>query len=335
MSLHERSHESLESQLKEFSYYKKYHLKLAIPIHSLKELEQGYRWQQENPKWRSFLPRSQEGRWRWFRNAFGSQMLLHFVREESSPILDQPLFSEAIHFFGAQPALGGVLGYPIDFSATPSEQNSFFYKERSIPIFPIPLKEEELTHESLKFFEKLGFVFFAVTSPCKNRTLKSAHRADNKIQDLESGNTLIYHDKRWKAYNTDIEAFKFLEQKIKGKQVCVWGGGGVRSSLKKIFPQACFYSARTGKLLHGQENKKIDILIWAVGRNRMKTCLWPPKDWTPRKIIDLNYSEDSQGRCSGREYALNTGIPYEDGYFIFQQQAQKQREIFLRLNNEC
>ena len=92
LSLHQRSGKELKKELRDFSLYKDYHLKLAIEIFNIKELEEGYNWQQEDPHQRSFLPRSQDGRWRWFRNAFGSKMFLNFIREGESSILDQPFF---------------------------------------------------------------------------------------------------------------------------------------------------------------------------------------------------------------------------------------------------
>ena len=144
LSWHERGDRSLTEILEEFSKYKGYHLKLAVEIRSLEELWQAWCWQKEASKDRSFLPRSPEGRWKWFRLAFGPQMLVYFIRESCQGVLDQPLFSEACHYQKPAQAFGGVLGDPVDFSATPSEQDEFFYRQRSIPILPIPLKEGEL-----------------------------------------------------------------------------------------------------------------------------------------------------------------------------------------------
>ena len=104
----------------------------------------------------------------------------------------------------------------------------------------------------------------------------------------------------------------------------------MKPSLKAIFPSAVFYSARTGEIVFGKKKRDIDILIWAVGRNRMENCLWPPKDWTVDEIIDLNYVEDSPGR----EYALRVKTKYQGGDLFFKEQAQKQREIFLELEEQ-
>jgi len=330
LSLHHRGQKELQTILEDFSSFKKYHLKLAVEIFNLKELEQGYQWQQQDSLNRSFLPRSVDGRWRWFRNVFGSKNLLHFIRESSSSILDQPLFSEAIHFSKPHKKLGAVLGDPIEFSATPNEHNSFFYQDRSIPILPIPLKENELTTENLDLFSRLGFVFFAVTSPLKRQAFLNSHPANHSVRNIGQANTLIFHHNQWYSYNTDVEGFKSLKKYTQGRSVVVWGGGGVRLALKSLFSSAVFYSARTAQVVFGKKRKRYDVLIWAVGRKRMKNCVFPPKDWTVKEVIDLNYVADSPGR----EYALKCKAKYRGGEFIFKQQAQKQREIFLKYN-EC
>ena len=135
LALHDRSKKELKTLLKEFSFYKNKHLKLAIEIFNFKELKTAYDWYCEDPKNRSFLPRSKEGAWLWFRQAFGPKMFLHFIKERSIPlmekadksfaVLDQPFLSEAVPFLKQRKALAGVLGDPIQFSATPGEQNKF------------------------------------------------------------------------------------------------------------------------------------------------------------------------------------------------------------------
>ena len=330
VSIHDRDKQSLKDVLNHLSTYKNKHLKLAVEIYNLEELKQAYDWWKQDSKNRSFLPRSQDGRWKWFRNAFGSEMFLNFIREGDSKILDQPYFAEAIHFSKNKKALAAVIGFPIDFSATPYEHNSFFYKERSIPVLPVPLKEEELNRSNLKILQDIGFVFFAVTSPLKKKAFEVADKHSQEAKSLKSVNTLVLHQGKWHAYNTDIESIKEIKKQVRDSSIKVWGGSGVRPVFESVFPEASFYSARTGKIIKGQENSQSDILIWAVGRNRMKSCQWPPKDWTFSKILDLNYTEDSPGK----ELALETKAQYQKGVEFFKTQAKKQREIFLELEQQ-
>ena len=343
LTLHDRKNKSLKSLLKEFSIYKKYHLKLAIEIYNLKELQIAYNWFCEDPKNRSFLPRSKEGRWLWFRQVFGPQMKLHFIKEKRGAweVLDQPFLSQALPFVNSWKALknmgrtdptlsfAGVLGDPIAFSATPAEQSPFFYDQNGIPLLAISLKEKEMTKKNLDIFKQLGFVFFAVTSPLKKKAFLSADICDSISKKLQTANTLVFHNNFWKAYNTDYYAFQKLK-KYSSPSTVVWGGGGIRSTLQQCLPEAQFYSARKGSLISPQKNKASFLpktLIWAVGRKRMREgCLRPPKNWKPLKVIDINYTEDSPGL----EYALQNSSHYINGRELFREQAKKQREIFKK-----
>ena len=341
LTLHDRKKQNLKSLLKEFSIYKSYHLKLAIEIHNLEELQIAYHWFCEDSKNRSFLPRSKDGRWLWFRQVFGPQMELHFIKEKRGAleVLDQPFLSQALPFINNQRALknrgpvdqalsfAGVLGDPIAFSATPAEQSPFFYDQKGLPVLAISLKEKEMTKKNLDIFKQLGFVFFAVTSPLKKKAFLLAGICDSISKKLQTANTLIFHNNLWKAYNTDWYAFQKLK-KYSSPSTVVWGGEGIRPTLKLCLPKAQFYSARKGKLISPQKNKASfspKFLIWAVGRKRLQEgCLWPPKHWKPLKVIDINYTEDSPGL----EYALQNSSHYINGTEFFKEQAKKQREIF-------
>ncbi|MCB0412641.1 MAG: hypothetical protein KDD22_08955, partial [Bdellovibrionales bacterium] len=72
-------------------------------------------------------------------------------------------------------------------------------------------------------------------------------------------------------------------------------------------------------------------LIWAVPRNRMKNCVWPPESWDVKRVFDLNYAEDSPGK----EYALDQGAEYFDGSEMFQIQASEQRKFWQPLLDQA
>lgn len=338
LALHNREGKDLKTVLKEFSAYKNYHLKLAVEIFNLKELKTAYDWQCEDSDNRSFLPRSPSARWLWFRQAFGPKMFLHFIKERDFhnknkfEVLDQPFLSEALPFIQQRKALAGVLGDPIQFSATPAEQDHFFNKQNSIPVLPLLLKEEEMTKENLKILKDLGFVFFAVTSPLKNKAFLSADVCHKSSEKFKTANTLIFHKNFWQAFNTDGEALKSLES-YSSKNTVVWGGGGTKAILKKYLPLARLYSARTAKSSSVEEVESDfspKTVIWAVGRKRIQQgCLFPPAHWNPSQVIDINYTEDSPGL----EYALQKGADYINGFDFFKAQAQKQRDFFLHLKN--
>ena len=338
VSLHKRGKVKLKTLLKDLSKYKNYHLKLAIEIFNLKELEIAYYWQKEDSKNRSFLPRSTEGRWLWFRQVFGHQMLLHFIKEfdlsftkyRKTETLDQPFFAQAVPFIKKFKALAGILANPVKALATPAEQNHFFYKKNSIPVLALSLKEKEMTKQNLKILNRLGFIFFAVSSPLKHKALAIADKKDKLSKSFKTSNTLIFYNRAWRAFNTDWNGLQKLKN-FSSPQTIVWGGGGIRPVLKKILPLARFYSARNSKLLNKNDSSKSFMpktLIWAVGRKRMKEgCQWPPKSFKPKQVIDINYTEDSPGL----EYALKVRAIYKNGFNCFKEQAKKQRELFKKL----
>lgn len=371
LSVHERGSKTLSSLLKELSQYKTQHIKLAVEIHSLRELKLAFDWRQKAPQTRSFLPRSSTGKWLWFRQIFGPLMKLNFIKEHPlaltkyQEILDQPYLSEALPFVNInrvninrvninqlnskQPnlnclnaykinktkalRLAGIIAHPVKSLATPGEQSSFFYKKHSIPVLALNLEERELNKANLKILSEFGFVFFAVSSPLKKRAFLQADSSDSLSKEFQSGNTLIFKNKKWRVFNTDWEGLKSLK-KYNLSSTFVWGGGGTRPVLKKLLPKAHFYSARKAQA-QGSKNSSPQpprpagpaVLIWAVGRQRMEEgCQWPPKNWRPAQVIDINYTKDSPGL----EYALKVKAKYTNGWRFFKRQAKKQREIFQK-----
>ena len=374
-SLHQRKKsQTLGEQLKEFSKVKNAHLKLAVEIHSFKELWQGHSWQRQNPGLRSFHPCSKNGRWMWQRLLFGPHQPFYFIREGvESAVLDQPFMAESVRVpEGISPqGFACVIGDPVSHSATPFEQGPFLKKHR-LPAVKILMKENEMTLQNFKILEKFNLQFCAVTSPLKKKAYKvfknSFFTAKNDadlakqepqnekfisfLQDkclktsrfekqkknnlISSINTLIQTSAGWKGFNTDIEGALALKKIIDGNaKTAVWGGGGVRNILKLVFDcnnlsttltknkYFAFFSARSGKLVYG-EDLEPEIVVWAVGRERMPFCLYPPPVWKPRLVVDLNYAEDSPGR----EYALKANAEYKSGWFWFKAQAKAQRKLF-------
>ncbi|MBC6415090.1 MAG: hypothetical protein GDA46_01680 [Bdellovibrionales bacterium] len=337
ISLHKRNLKSLKFLLNQLSKYKDKHLKLAVEIYNLKELQLAYHWWKEDPKNRSFLPRSFDGKWLWFRQIFGPNMFLHFIKEhhlsfskyKNQDVLDQPYLSEALPFLKKSRNFAGLLANPSKTLASPSEQRAFFLKNYSLPITALTFEEEEINQDNLTILKDLGFVFFAVSSPLKKKVFLHADQTDSLSKQFQSSNTLIFKSKKWKAFNTDWHGLKVLK-KYNSPSTVVWGGGGIRPVLKKILPQAHFYSARTAQNLNLYKTYKTltpKVLIWAVGRKRMQeSCVWPSKHWKPSQIMDINYTEDSPGL----EYALKIKAKYQNAWFCFKKQAERQRELFKK-----
>ena len=263
-------------------------------------------------------------------------MKIHFVREGTGTAPDQPyLFEwlESAHFDNIK--FAAILGNPVTQSMTPSEQGPFF-NQYNMPVLKLMLSEKDLTAKSLEILYDLGLRAAAVTSPLKQVMFNLSTKLSKNAAELEAVNTvLLEKNKELIIYgeNTDLFGLEELisyanaqfEFQKPGFEVVLWGGGGVRSSVKKLLPQLKTYSARNAKPLTCQDKvTEPKVIIWAVGRSRQEACKWPLEKFKPSLIIDLNYTMDSPGR----EYALRVGAKYVSGLKMFEKQADLQRQFW-------
>ena len=319
LSIHERAG-SVQATTSKFPPQSSAILKLAISIESFDELMQGHRWWMQDPQKRAFLPRSENGRWQWYRQIFGPQMPLHFFREGDGSSVDQPWLWQTLATPKMDQQFAAVLGSPIQHSWTPSFQREFFL-EREIPVVAIEVGENEWA-QAIPVLQELGLRYAAVTSPHKQNAYKlSFNNVSDEAKKLESVNTLVFFDGHWLGHNTDDKGARglFFGEFADDKPILVWGGGGTKEMLKTTLPKAEFASAREGKTLTGPVH-----LVWAVGRGR--EFKWPEPAVYVQDVIDLNYTEDSPGR----EIALLAGSPYKSGETMFIQQGLAQREFWKR-----
>lgn len=250
-SLHERGRKPLSRLLDQFPKKQNTHLKLAVEIFSFEELWQGHLWQKEDPLCRSFHPRSREGRWKWYRLLFGPHQPFYFIREDyEEGVLDQPVMAESVNCSRgiSKHGFACVLGHPIEHSATPYEQRSFFEKYK-LPVVSVLMKEEEVNNTNIKILENFGMKFSAVTSPLKKKFyyVFSSNKNQNSQKDLKIIhtknpdpvlNTLILTKKGWRGFNTDRDgalAFKKFIHQSGFCKIAVWGGGAVRDVLDSVF----------------------------------------------------------------------------------------------------
>lgn len=323
LSLHERlENETLAEGLKRLEGWStgSEQLKAAPLITSFTELFEGFEWQQRDPERRSFLPRSLDGRWRWFRILMKERQKLNYIREGRGTFLDQPSFLEWVGHYNEHNRFAAVLGDPVEHSFTPAYQSNYFC-ELGTPVLRIKVNESEWS-ESLSVLKNLGLKYAAVTSPLKNlaATLVNSHFPINTLYWNQEKNI-------WIGENTDSVGAKVLSEEQNG--VAVWGGGGVLPVVAEQYPHASFYSARTGKLKSGKEISP-EVVVWAVGRKNMLMGVWPSSSWKPKKIIDLNYSDDSPGK----EYAQIVGAEYFSGLPMFFKQADKQRDFWSQCESQ-
>jgi shikimate 5-dehydrogenase len=293
-------------------------LKLAVEIHDFAELKRGHGWWLADPKRRAFLPRSADGRWRWYRSLFGARMPLHFVREGDGSGADQPFLWQAVLQPPFTRAFAAVLGRPVRQSFSPAEHHAFF-AARGMPFVAIDLGAEELA-PAFGFLRELGLSHAAVTSPLKAEAAGLADDLSEAARELGAANTL-YLSGSGKVYadNTDVTALRALAAERPDGPVWLWGGGGVKPAVLAAWPGARAIPARQG-CASGEAAPA--VLIWAAPRGR--EFKWPPADLRPGLVLDLNYTGDSPGR----EWAVERGVPYQSGLKMFKLQAEAQRAFW-------
>jgi shikimate 5-dehydrogenase len=313
--------------------HKAEHYKLAVEVRDMVELWQGHQWYLEDPTRRSFMPVSADGRWNWYRLSHGRKMQIKFVREGFGSAPDQPTLFDWIRVQKTRvEPFAAILGDPVDHSRTPAEQNKFF-ADKNMAVLSLRMPSIEFNEISLGILRRLGLTNAAVTAPLKEKAFALCTEVTGEARALQSVNTLRWdsHLNAWAGTNTDIVALRtVLGSMALPDRVAVWGGGGTIAVLSQLLPNAQFYSARTGEQRSPETSTapaaatQPQMVIWAVGRARMESCQYPPPEWRPHLVFDLNYSDDSPGR----EYALRAKARYISGIEMFHLQAQAQREFW-------
>ena len=296
-------------------------LKLAVKIHSFQELLEGDEWMQKDPHNRSFLPRSDDGRWQWYR-LLRYQMKLNFIREDEWSALDQPLLLDWVRRPPHAKIFAAVLGDPVAHSFTPAEHSEFF-ASKEIPVFRIRMTENDWKSGALDILQKFGLRYAAVTSPLKYKAAMLCRGARPCAPTFSSINTIMWNDvtQEWLGINTDYLGFEVLISDIRDKKnIVVWGGGSLLPMLQHFLPDASFYSSRTGKLKQGTHLEKPDVILWATGHEGSH----PPLSWKPKHVVDLHYHDFSPGL----DYAERIGAAYISGMTMFKKQAEGQREFW-------
>lgn len=319
------SHGTYKEALLDFKLFAKHPvlLKMSPLIESFEDLQAGHLWWSQDPERRIFLPRSADGRWGWYRLWMKGRTRLNFWREGAGSALDQP----TLYHWLATPArtekFSAVLGSPVHHSWTPVEQRPFF-AAKGLPVWAIEVREGEWA-TAFPFLKDLGLRFAAVTSPLKGLALRSSHPTP-LATELRGVNTLVWDETQhqWQGHNTDFEGLTESARDLTAGPIAIWGGGGTLHVLGHVLPGSSAFSARTGSLRQGSPplKKSPRVVVWAAPRG--EDLRWPPDDWRPDFVFDLNYKEDSPGR----EYALRCKARYLSGEKMFRAQAKGQREFW-------
>lgn len=323
--------DQLEEALKQVAPYEnKFHIKLCPLIESFEELRKGFEWQQKDPSKRSFLPRSLNGNWNWFRQLSRYHQHMHFIRSFTEQA-DQPTVYQWLTMPTKKPAQwAAVLGKPIHFSRSPIRHETFFRKLNTY-ICAISMRPVEL-EQNIDWLYQLGLTYAAVTSPLKEMAYKLATSSSDKAEELKSVNTLRLDEEKISGHNTDLGGFSLLAGRLKlaqSRSVAVWGGGGTLQMLKKVLPKATFFASQTGQDRDKKLNQANDftVVVWASPRTPQTTL--PPLEWPVELVVDLNYAENSMGiEYAQKLISLEKNVQYISGINMFNEQARQQQQFW-------
>lgn len=300
--------------------YKEIHLKVSPLVENFEDLLKGHKWQQQAPQSRSFLPRSENGKWLWFRQLSKYWQNLNFIRNHTD-LKDQPSVYQWLCLPRERPTFfAAVVGNPVLFSRSPETHQNFFNQKKSF-FTAIEISEPDYTTYFPQLIQ-LGLTYVAVTSPLKKLAFQMATKPSDSASIFKSANTLICKDGQIFGENTDFPGFQKAVQdtQIEGKGVAVWGGGGTLQMMKMVLPKAQFFSARSEDLVTGAAAP--EVLIWAAPRT--PDTKYPPQQWQPKLVVDLNYLENSMGL----QYAQKIKCSYVSGLGFFKAQALYQQKYW-------
>ena len=215
-----------------------------------------------------------------------------------------------------------VMGNPIKHSKSPQIHKAFADQT-----------DQRMTYTSMLVpaddFETTVRQFFAeegqglnITLPFKLRAFDLADELTERARRAKAVNTLWQHDGKIVGDNTDGVGLQALRnQGEPSEPIAVFGGGGTLGPLRSVFPDAEFISARTGIPRDHEGAPTSPKTLVLAGQGEL------PDNWKPETLIDLSYTENSQGL----EFALRFGSRYINGLAMFKAQAQEQREFWKPL----
>lgn len=298
-------------------------IKWSPLIHSFSDLELGHDWMMKAPSQRFFLPRSNDGRWQWYRLLMKNKMRINFLREDDGSSLDQPHLLDWLSMNSTFRHQAGIVGDPVTHSWSPVFHKDFF-TQRSMNFLSIPIKKSDMRASTMTFLQFLGFHAFAVTSPHKKF-------ASEICGNSNSTNTLVWDCflKKWKGFTTDMQGFQqgIKNVDVSTKRIAVWGSGAMAEDIHRLYSEAIVFSGRTGMSQESiAEDWSPQIVIWSAGDSGYETIMTMKPDWRPELVLDLNYRLDSPAIL----FAHNVGARYVSGKDMFFAQGQEQQKIWQK-----
>jgi shikimate dehydrogenase len=178
---------------------------------------------------------------------------------------------------GGATRLVGLIGDPVTDSLSPRMQNAAFAaRGLDWTYVPLPVGAGWLA-DAVRGLGALGFVGANVTIPHKRTVVALCDDADD-----EAVNTLVVHDGRILAVNTDREIVTGMH----AERVCLIGAGGAASALRRALPGDVRVFSRSGDW--PPDAAGCDLVVNATPV-RDELLVRPMRD---QAVVDLAYNLD-------------------------------------------
>lgn len=226
----------------------------------------------------------------------------------------------------------GLIGKNLQYS------HSKFIHEFFIDYFKIKatydlIEQEEFDASILKDYDGLN-----ITIPYKQDVIKYL---DTNNAPIKAVNTIMNQDGLLSGYNTDIDGFALLVDKLKLEniqKIVVLGSGATSLMVKEYFKkQEVIVISRKDKIYNYEylTNIQADLLVntTPVGMSEFKSCLKEELLVNYRGVIDLNYNPfNSKLSLDCKKY----DVKFINGLFMLIKQAAKSFEIWndLEIDDE-
>lgn len=194
-----------------------------------------------------------------------------------------------------RPAALGIIGYPLDRTASPAIHNTAF-RIRGIPwtYAAFRVAPDDL-QSALEGFAASGVIGFNVTYPYKESIAKYLNQVTQRAQEIGAVNTVWQSRSGWVGDNTDLHGFaaglRPLKRRLSGESAIIFGAGGAARTaafalIRDFNISALLIVARRPKRAHDfvQWASHLDPLVAVDSASLGSLDTWRPA-WKAARLI--------------------------------------------------
>lgn len=291
-----------EESAKDFSA----HFLGYVDIEEFGDLDRPLEWQRKSALERSLVFKSKNRKWDWVTLLLKGKQKISFWGEGFwEKRLYPSLFEWLLTSEGAQ-NLGVSLGENI-YSIPSIVETADFFKNHKGSLFQASIQRSELK-QAIQILNKYGVLLYDLQSPLTDAYWEHLQKDSSICDTLVLSKELVWSSVEKKVIPDFIERLKYLVDFQ--KEIIVWSHRERLSLLQSVFPNAIFFSARTGERRKGSPFEILNpkVIVWDALRS--SEIQLPQKDWKPELVIDLGINENSLAR----EYADSLNCAYIGGH---------------------